>query len=155
MQNKIITILGAALLLSIGIIIGRKSVDDKSGALFVNGSDKYLNEIQLDLPEEISTITQDTDSTIDLLSGYLDAKAGVIYLGFTGLQLPKAEMQYVNEEPCLVRPFYQQHPCKPDMHEYQLELEMDSLSLFDHGRFVGKVKYGNSPLDSLFMVDNQ
>ena len=81
--------LGMALVLNIGIIIGRRSVDDKSGALFVNGSDKFLNELKLDLPEEISEITQDTDSTIDLLSGYLNKKEGVIYLKFTDEQLVK------------------------------------------------------------------
>jgi hypothetical protein len=158
MTKIMIALLLSLLMWPVCYLIGTKSAKqqpiDTQAKYFVNGSGEFLSLIKLDLPEEITTVTQTTDSTTDLLSAYLDTATGIIHLGFTGLQIPRGDMQYLNEEPCLVKPFYQQHKCGALMEEYQIRLEMDSLLLFDHGRYVGTAKYGNSQLDSLFMKDN-
>ena len=144
-QNTIIVILAILLSGSIGYGIGKNNNKPNPSAYFTTDSDKFLNGIKLDLPEEISTIKQQSDSTLDLLTGYLDTDDGVIYLGFSGKEMNKYDHLFITEHSQLL----------PDIHEYQLDLEMDSVFLFDHGRFVGKAKYGNSQLDSLFMSDNQ
>lgn len=140
-------------------LIGKSESQTPETKYFVNGSGKFLNEIRLDLPEEISTVKWDSDSTLDLMSAYLDRKEGVIYLGFTGMEMYKNDWQYANEDPCIIVPrILSGGDISRDLHEYQLELEMDSIILFDHGRYVGTVPYSDtlhmSPLDSLFLKDN-
>lgn len=53
-------------------------------------------------------------------------------------------------------------PCNKDlMHEYQIELEMDSASVYDNGRFVGSYCYPKTPvnkwtgIDLIFANDNR
>lgn len=47
--------------------------------------------------------------------------------------------------------WYQNTPA----HEYQIEVEPDSIFLFDKDRLIGSVKHSDNPLDSLLAVDNQ
>ncbi len=41
------------------------------------------------------------------------------------------------------------------LREYQIELSMDSIIIYDGNRVVGSVAYGNSPIDSVFLRDNE
>lgn len=93
-------------------------------------SERYLNGNKIDLPEEISQMSTDR-SNPDWLVCYRDTTYNVLHLCFD-------RTDYYN--------LY---------HDYQLELEMDSMSLYDQKRFIGKIPYTNSPLDSLLMADNE
>lgn len=101
-----------------------------TGEHFYVESDRYLNGNKIDLPEEISQMSTDR-SNPDWLVCYRDTTYNVLHLCFD-------RTDYYN--------LY---------HEYQLELELDSMSLYDQKRFIGKVPYTNSPLDSLLMADNE
>lgn len=145
----IIMAIGIALAGLVGFVGGRKyeSIDDnkpKPNPYFVNGSENYLNQIKLDLPEEISTVRQQTDSTLDLMTAFLDTKDGVIYLGFSGKEMNKNDHLFITE--------HSQLPV--ETHEYQFDLDMDSLWVFEHNRFIGKVAYANTALDSIILKDN-
>lgn len=48
-------------------------------------------------------------------------------------------------------------PCKIDHHEYQIELEFDTVLIYDNNRFVGSyiVTTPLSPIDSILADDNR
>jgi len=41
------------------------------------------------------------------------------------------------------------------LRDYQIEVTQDSIYVFDGDRKVGAVAFGNTPIDSLIMMDNQ
>jgi len=41
------------------------------------------------------------------------------------------------------------------LRDYQIEVTQDSIYLFDGDRKVGAVPFGNTPIDSLIMKDNE
>jgi hypothetical protein len=43
----------------------------------------------------------------------------------------------------------------PPDYQYQITLEDDSIHVENNGRYVGSVPYSDSPIDSLFLKDNE
>lgn len=56
---------------------------------FVNNSEKHLNGLKLDIPDEISELSTLKDTTIDLLAAYIDTVDNTISLGFSGKAMLK------------------------------------------------------------------
>src|SRR5688572_27448221 len=64
---------------------------------FDGESASFLEGLKLDLPEEISTIKRESDSTYDLFEGYLDTNEGVIHLRFANFATLTESYRYVKE----------------------------------------------------------
>jgi len=43
---------------------------------------------------------------------------------------------------------------RPNMREYQIELEMDYYIIYDGNRVVDTLPYGDCPIDKVFAADN-
>lgn len=99
---------------------------------FYDSAFNYLNSNKLDLPEEIAQMKDENDKDLEQLEGYRDTKDHIIHIRF-------ARLSHSAEQ----------------LHEYQMDIDQDSLHIFDKGRYVGAVHTGNSPIDTLLIHDNE
>ena len=98
---------------------------------FYHGSQEFLNGNRIDLPEEISEIKDLNDSEPDYFTGVRDSAKSIIHIEFDN----KDYSDYY--------------------HEYQLDVDQDSIYLYDKQRRIGSVPFGCNPsIDSLILKDN-
>jgi len=118
----------------------------------------YLNGMKMDLPEEISTVKDEKDSTVDLLIAYKDSATNTLHLGFAGLEMYKTDYQYANEEPCILTPKIIESGNIAKSLDYQFSFDGDSVRLYNSGYYIGAYKHRpgkyQTPIDSLITAAN-
>lgn len=131
--NSIYIIVIAALLFGFSVIgsmcyiAGQMSMSKKSH--FNRNTQELLHGYKLDLPEDISNCKDLNDSEPDYLTCVRDSVNKIIYLKYDPTEYSKI------------------------YHEYQIEFDNDSITLFDLERLIGKVPYQRTALDTLIMSD--
>lgn len=78
----------------LGVIVTEQKVKSQ---YFVNNSQEHLNGLKLDIPNEISELSTLSDTTVDLLAGYIDTNINVISLGFSGKAMKKDTYLFIPE----------------------------------------------------------
>ena len=133
-------ILGLSLFV-MGIVVGRASKVNQKSSYFYNNSNSYLKGYQLNLPEEIGSVTDTGSTTVNYLYAITDREYKVIHLGFANDELSN---QMNNNK---------------TLFDYGINLAPDSIYIYRHDtkELIGTTKWTlkpNCPIDSIFYMDN-